>query len=399
MTTKNLRVIYLCNAVDQETKNERDVRYDSPAATNKVFGIAHALQTQEVDIHVLSLGRGKQTGSHKRFSAFSKIVNDTPVHFAAFWHYPILTHIVGAFSLASQLKSLTSGYSGKTMIIAYNRFWHYLPALFQAKLRRIPCILDLEDGTIRSSKPLTRLMDQFSKFLFGYLCNYGAMLAGKALINQVTTDRIFVCYGCSEQKEVNQDKWFKRPIQILFGGSLLYETGAQLLLDTISLLEKQAPELSKKIHIKVTGYGSMAEQLEIFANTTGKNWITYLGNVDRQTYLNVIDQSHIGLCLKLSSSEMGKTTFPSKILEYASFGLGIITTKVSDVPELLDQSSAILLDEDTPDCLADALHRIAQESFDAKDFANKTADRVNSICNSEIVGTNLIEFVNEGFTK
>ena len=80
MTTENLRVIYLCNAVDQETKNERDVRYDSPAATNKVFGITHALQTQGSDIHVLSLGRGKQTGSRKRFPAFSKKINNIPIH-------------------------------------------------------------------------------------------------------------------------------------------------------------------------------------------------------------------------------------------------------------------------------------------------------------------------------
>jgi hypothetical protein len=164
MVQPRLIVLYLCNAVDEETKKERNIRFDSPAATNKVLGLAKALQTQTVDIQVLSLGRGKQTGSYKKFPAKSTSVNGIPVHYAAFWHMPLLTHIVGSLSMALKFNKFLKDHSGRVIVIAYNRLWHYLPTLILAKLKHASGYLDLEDGTIISSGLKTFFRKSYSVF-------------------------------------------------------------------------------------------------------------------------------------------------------------------------------------------------------------------------------------------
>ncbi|MBA4384699.1 MAG: hypothetical protein C0410_08180 [Anaerolinea sp.] len=390
---ENIRIIYLCNAVDEETKNIRHIQFNNAAATNKVFGLVKALQTQGTDVHVVSLGRGKQTGSKERFSIQHKSIFGFSIHYAAFWHIPIFTHLVGALSLASLVQHLIHGYQGKVIVIAYNRLWHYLPALFFLKLHGSKGYLDLEDGNLPARNILGKIIDWVRRILFEYLCHDGALLAAKSLTSQVKTNNTFVCYGCTGLLAKDENKWVQKPILILFGGSLLFETGVQLLIETITILESQCPELKQKIKFIITGYGSMLTDLSHFSESSGKDWIDFLGDVDREQYLELLKESHIGLCLKLSSSEMGKTTFPSKIIEYASHGLAIISTKVSDVPDLLDNDSAILLDEDTPQYLASIFQKIGDGSIDLQSLGKKGQDKVNSVCNIETVGINLKTFL------
>lgn len=395
MNKEALRVFYCCNAVDEATKKERDVRFDSPAATNKVFSVAKALQSQGVDVHILSLGRGRQTGNRKKHPAQTIEINGIPIHYAAFWHLPVLTHIVGAFSLSRLFRQFTKEYEGRIVVIAYNRLWHYLPTLFQAISKQAKGYLDLEDGDIPPSNWLGRVKIWVSKKIFGYLCDSGALLAGNALVAHVPTTKTFVCYGCTDLKDTDEKKWSKRPIEILFGGSLLKETGVQLLLDSLSLFASRYPELKQKLSFTLTGQGWMSEALKRFSQEDGLGWVHFLGSVDHSAYVKELSKSHIGLCLKLSTSEMGKTTFPSKIIEYASYGLGIISTRVSDVPLLLDEQSALLLKDDTPECLTGILQKIATGKVDIQSMAKRGQEKINSVSNYEIVGEKLKQFLTD----
>ena len=99
----------------------------------------------------------------------------------------------------------------------------------------------------------------------------------------------------------------------------------------------------------------------------------------------------------MASSEMGKTTFPSKIIEYASHGLLIVSTKVSDVPDLLDDNSAILLSEETPVCLVDAIRYIIDNVPDVLQVAKQGQQRIQTTCNYGIVGKGLAEFLQQGY--
>lgn len=396
---EKIRVLYLCTAVDEETKKIRHIQFDSPAATNKVFGLAKALQLQGVDTHVVSLGRGKQTGSHEKFPVLKKTLFGFTIHYAAFWHFPILTHLVGAFSLAGLVHKLIHRSKDKVVVIAYNRLWHYIPALMLLKIYGSKSYLDLEDGTIQSQNLPGRIMNKIQTSLFSFLCHDGALLAAKTLKDQVKTDNTFVCYGCTEVTNQHEHNWSQVPTKIVFGGSLLYETGAQLLMDAITLLESQTPDIKQAIQFTITGYGTMAQALSDFASSKGKGWINFLGEIDRETYLRTISEAQIGLCLKLSSSQMGKTTFPSKIVEYASHGLTIVSTRVSDVPDLLDGGNAILLEEDTPLHLVSILQRIGNKDFDLQLLGRKSQEKIDSVCSTQAVGINLKHFFLKDVSK
>ena len=395
MSKEDLRVFYLCTAIDEGTKKERNVHFDSPAATNKVFSVAKALQSQGVDIHILSLGRGKQTGSGKKHHSLSRNIKGIPVHYAAFWHLPILTHIVGAFSLSNLFRQFTKEYKGRIIVIAYNRLWHYLPTLVLAIQTHADGYLDLEDGDTHPENWFGRMRIWISKSLFAKLCYSGTLLAGSALAAQVSTSRTFVCYGCTDLQDVDAKKWTKRPIEILFGGSLLKETGVQLLLDSLSLFAAQYPHLMHELSFTLTGKGDMAEALDLFSQGTGAGWVKFLGSVDHSTYIEKLSGAQIGLCLKLSASEMGKTTFPSKIVEYASYGLAIVSTRVSDVPLLLDDQNAILLKEETPEYLVSVFKKIAEGSYNIQTLAQKGQSKIESMCNFQVVGKSLKQFFSQ----
>lgn len=390
---ENIRILYLCSAVDEGTKTARHIVFNNAAATNKVFRLAKALQNQDIDIHVVSLGRGRQSGSKEKFPIQKVNLFGFPIHYAAFWHIPILTHIVSAFSLAAIVKQLSRGFQGRVIVIAYNRLWHYIPALLSSKFYKCENYLDLEDGNIPPKTLSGNIVDQIRRSFFNYYCQEGSLLAAKSLKDQVKTKNTFTCYGCMDLLPAQPQKWSTQPIQIAFGGSLLHETGAQLLIDTITLLESQQPELKQKLRFSITGYGAMAKELSEFSKMIGKGWIEFFGDVDRATYLKVITDAHIGLCLKLSTSEMGKTTFPSKILEYASHGLTIVSTRVSDVPDLLDNDTAILLDEETPQHLASIFTKIGEGFYDLQSLGKKGQEKINSVCSTEVVGKNLRQFL------
>ena len=397
MQQSDMTVIYLCNAVDEMTKKERNVRFDSPAATNKVIGIGKALQTQNVKVFILSLGRGKQIGDGTKFPTIARKVSGIPILYSAFWHYPFVTHIIGALSMSILLMRLLRNRSGRVVIIAYNRLWHYLPTLILAAIFRKHCYLDLEDGTIESDKYIRRLLDFISQKLFDSLCNKGALVAAKSLKEQLNTKRVFVCYGCADITTDTSARWDIKPIRILFGGSLLAETGVPLLIDTVEFLEKYHSHLMGQLIISVTGQGLMEEQLVKFSKSKGKGWINYFGNIDREAYIRLLKYANIGLCLKMSSTDMGKTTFPSKIIEYASYGLLVISTKVSDVPDLLSNNYTALLVDETPESIVNALITIISNKNTAKNIAWQGRQKIQSVCNSESVGKDLANYLQQGY--
>jgi len=396
MSQIKTRVLYLCNAIDQNIKEERHITFDSPAATNKVFGIAKALQSKGFDIHIVSFGKGKQTGSGTKYPAQLKIVDGIPIHYAAFWQIPIISHLIGTFSLVSLVRNLIKGFSGRVIVIAYNRLWQYLPSLIYAKFLKANNFLDLEDAPLISSHRILQYKDTFSKQLFSQLCNSGSIIVANNISNYVNKKHVFVCYGTAEIHQHDTRAWLPDPKKIMFGGTLVSETGVQLLIDTIIWLEVHNPELKKTISFTITGQGPLANNLDLFAETTGSGWIRFLGTLDHDTYISELKTAHIGLNLRLASSEMGKTTFPSKILEYASHGLAIISTRVSDVPYLLDDESAIFLEDETPLHLASIFTKIGRGFYDLQSIGEKGQERINSVCSPDAVGNNLKKFLMKG---
>jgi len=386
-----LHLIYLCNALDERTCAERSITSDSPAATQKVLQITSAVRKSGVGAVVLSLGRGRQQGSGKWYPA--KVVREggVPIIYAPFFDFPVLTHLVSLFGLLPLIWRLRSS-RGSPAILAYNRLPHYLMATELARLLRLRRFLDLEDGDVQEGGTALRhwLARAFSA-RFDRLCNAGGVLAASALGQQYAGQRTLCCYGVATPVAVDRD-WGAMPLVVLLGGTLQFTTGAQLFAEAIRCLRASGRPALRDIEFVITGKGDMAASLQALAAQEGLPKVKFLGNVSRGNYVKAIQQAHVGMALKLPSSDLADTTFPSKVIELASAGLLVLSTRVSDVPALFREDGAIYLNSEDPQELAERLLWLVEH----RDAVARTATRgqayIAETCSPQKVGELLKAF-------
>jgi glycosyltransferase involved in cell wall biosynthesis len=228
------------------------------------------------------------------------------------------------------------------------------------------CVLDLEDG-IREDlrgfasnvyRLLLRLWDR---------CADAAMVANASLRNQIKTRPAYPYYGVAPLIPVHRS-WDGK-LQALFSGHLSIDTGVENLIDALQMLKDTSPRTLSRIRIVAVGDGNLATRMRSAAAGELNGILEFRGRVTDSEYQELLRTSHIGLCLKVPNYSMGQTTFPSKVIEFASWGLLVVSYRVSDVPVLFPKNGAILLEETTPHELASALLQIAEAHADAHERA------------------------------
>ena len=384
------RFIYLCNALDEKVCEKRRITSDSPAATRKVLQVALALRQQAVGAMVLSLGRGRQLGTGKWFSARATRVSGVPIVYAPFFDFPFVTHFVTLLGLLPLILRLRTR-SVSSTILAYNRLPHYWLAMELARLCGFRRFLDLEDGETRTGSGVRERIARALSARFNKLCDAGAMLASSALKRQYPGQNTICCYGVADANEAKRD-WRSGKIVVLLGGTLQWDTGANLFIEAIELLRNASVEKMEEIDFVVTGKGEMAPAIKSLADRPGLPKVIFLGSVSRERYRSVVTSAHVGLCLKLPSSDLGDTTFPSKVVEIASSGMLLLTTKVSDVPGLFMEDGALYLEDESPEQLAGVLRWLIDNRATAESIALLGQARISEVCRSETVGKSLKNF-------
>ena len=377
-------VVYLSNAVDESIRAERSITTDSPAATNKVFALAGAMRGVGIRCTVLSLGRGRQNGTGSRHVATARRLEHGAILYAAFWQSPWLTHLVSFVSLAWLLANLIRRHPA-LCVLAYNRSYHYLPALLMARLFGARVYLDLEDGYIFEGRGVIRhLKNAITRSLFGRLCPHGSMVANCALAEQLDRPPAMVCHGVASATQAPCQDWNSGRLQVLFGGTLLEEVGCKLLLDALEILRRQHPEVTHEMYFVVTGRGPFVEAFRGLA-AQAPEWLIFGESLGRKAYLDVLNSSHVGLSLRLAEYEMGATTFPSKVVEYAEHGLLVLTTRASDVPVLFGEE-ALYLEQESSQALAALLASLPRLRESMRNTALRGRKRVLNACAPEVVG-------------
>lgn len=387
---KPVRYVFLCNAVDDRIRLQRSISGDSPAATNKVFGLWRALGSIGASVCVLSMGRGRQNRSGAYFGARIGRHRSVPVIYADFCHLPVVTHLLTAISLMGCIwRMINPRY--RLVVVVYNRLWHGFPAATIARLRGAACYLDLEDGDPRQAAAAGNPPEQsLKRRCFDWLCRDGALLASEALGVQTGQSRKQVCYGVAEH--FGSPAQWSAPYGVLYGGSLMEQTGALWFIAAIERLYREYPQAAQAFRFVISGKGEMAERLQRCAESYPPGRIEFIGEVSRDEYLRRVRAAHIGLCLKLPSSAMGQTTFPSKTVEIAASGLLLVSAAVSDVPAVFGDTACLLQSED-PDELVRRLVWVFEHPQAARDLALKGQSRVQQRCSREQVGASLLDFL------
>lgn len=386
---KNL--FYICNALDDVTRLERGIVTDSPAASRKIFLICQALRKSNIRAMVISVGRGKQDRSGRYFQSKVQRVNGIPVIYLPFFHFPVLSELLSLFSIVPLLWRLRSVKGAKAALF-YNRMPAYFLGLVMVRVLRFRTVLDLEDGEINMGGwSLAKAKSQIFIRLFDSVCSGGALLACSALEYTTRLRPTSCCYGTSETHTILSNQNLI-PVTVLLGGTVSVDTGAQLLVDAITILREEELPWAENIQFEISGKGDCISQFEILAKDVRKPNIIMHGRTTDDEYRQMLARIQVGLALKPNSGALADTTFPSKVIEFASHSILVVTTDISDVKKVLGDD-AIYLTKDNPQILIDKLRWIVENREDANDLALRGERTVAAKCAPKIVGQMLDRFI------
>jgi hypothetical protein len=370
----NKRLLVICNAIDDETRFDRKIVTDSPAATRKVFLMCKAIRAIGIDARVISLGRGRVNKDGKHYRAVKKNISGVPTYYLPFNTAPFLSQLVTLiFATTSILKYRK--HKGKTTIMFYNRMPTYIGALFASKFLKFSRVIDLEDG-----ETTNRLRSIIMRFFYDSLCNKGAVLACSALESQTSCRPVHCYYGINNRNniKINSELWSNKKINIIFSGTILKDTGATLLIEAIKIIRRDSFFWAKDIEFTITGEGEEIGGFLTLESELKAPYVKVLGRLSKNKYNEILKNTHVGLSLKIKDGKYSNTTFPSKVIEFSSNYMLVISTKISDVSKVLGFDGALFIDSDQPYDLIQKIKWIAQNKEKAEKIANIGNKNINS---------------------
>lgn len=384
------RVLIICNALDDVTRQQRGITTDSPAASRKIFMLCQALRLAGVRPLVVSMGRGRAGGSSEFFPSVLRRVAGVPIFYAPFSRVPFLSELLSLlvplaiiFKLRRQSPKVT---------IFYNRLTAYIPSLLMSSMLGYRNVLDLEDGEVAASGH--RRAGFFARWvsaLFDRFCGAGALLACNALAEFTTSRPVLSYYGTAVGESIFK-KWQSDCVTILMGGTLCLDTGAELLIEAIRELRHEGPPWAQQLRFEVTGSGPSLAGLTALAAGAGFPEVIVHGRTTDQQYREILGCSDVGLALKLNAGPLANTTFPSKVIEFAAEGLLVLTTDISDVRSVL-ADGARYLTRDEPRELIEALENIVKNRPMARECAQSGLRRVKAQCSPRSSGQTVANFI------
>lgn len=387
---KNLRVFFICNAMEDQTRMERAIISDSPAASKKVFMMAKALKSVGVSSVIISMGRG-QTSSFKCKHYQSKIVrhNGVPIIYAPFNEVPILSQFISFIALPYILFKFKN-FDTKTSVVFYNRTTAYISSLLMSLMLGYKRVLDLEDGDFFNNKFLSihQLFIKTKRFIYSKLCNGGTILACRSLSDPIYNNKELCYYGAIENISNDISINNTNRLKILLGGTVSYDTGAGNLIKAIKFLREHSESWSRGLEFCITGKGDCIDSFKELENTLLLPRVKVFGRLSDKQYSQLISDCSIGLALKPNHGKLADTTFPSKVIEIAGSGLLVLTTDISDVRYVLGDG-ALYLEDDKTDTLVEALKLISTNKLLLKDITEKGLNSIRSICSLNNAGSQL----------
>ncbi len=386
------RLIVVCNALDDKTREERGIFSDSPAATHKILAMCHAIRSSNARPFIVSLGRGNYDCSMKYYSSHVRRIDGIPIIYLPFLKIPILSELL---SLVAPVAVFIRFYKRKGVraTIFYNRLAAYFFALITSVLLKFRTFLDLEDGEVlKSHNFILRIASSFKRKVFDLACSDGSLLACSSL-RRMTSIRPVACYyGCvpTSSSDVN---WGARQFRVLFSGTISRDTGSLILQEAIARLRADNLTWTRQIVIEISGKGDEYASFSKFSETPGFPAVVLHGRLTDSQYQELVSSCHVGLALKPIDGPLADTTFPSKVVEFAGLGLLVLTTEISDVKAVLSESGALFLNKNDPDELIKLLEWIVLNRRDSSLIAKAGRKSVIQKCSLESASNLLITFL------
>lgn len=386
-------VVFVSNAFDDLTRRSRGVETDSPAASRKVFMLCKALRKANKKAYVLSLGRGRVSGTYRFFRSSVKRVNGVPVVYCPFTNIPVLSELLTLICPIPIL--LKIGSRGRLNVLFYNRLVAYFPTIVVAWLAGMKRTLDLEDGVPASDSQRAKgVILRIWTRIFDRLCNGGVIFACDALRTENLINRGITYYGVAEDVRNGGIDEFGT-VRVLLSGTLSEDTGVRLFLRSILEMRSEGLSWTAGVEFHICGKGPLLAEINDVSKETGNPSLVVHGRLTASEYSKLLASCHVGLALKPNFGILASTTFPSKVIEYGGAGLLVFSTDISDVRKVFGDS-AIYLKSDTVEEFISNLRYICFHRTEVRHLANEGRNRVLSLCSYKNAGKNLGDFLFDG---
>lgn len=252
-------------------------------------------------------------------------------------------------------------------VLFYNHAVEYLLALLILRLRGVAVFQDIEDVPTADDRGMRGLLNRLSfKLMFG-LSSARKVTVSDQVGRALNLREFIAVQGIAARIAVDDasGKWERldagAPLRVHYGGTLMASTGLDLFCSAVRLLDEPGSEPARRIEFVVTGKGDFDRIRKIAASLrSDRLGIEVFPAAERSAYFDLLDACHASLSLKSPESEISSTTFPSKVIEIASRGLALVSTRVSDVGDIFSDDEAWLLPRFSDGCLADAILDMAR---------------------------------------
>lgn len=154
-------------------------------------------------------------------------------------------------------------------------------------------------------------------------------------------------------------------VRIFYAGTFNEKDGVKYLIAGFEDVCKR----NDNVNLILTGKGGakdMEEILERIASSDFRQRIFYKGYLPEDEYYSELYNSDI-LCMTRTSSAFANAGFPYKLGEYLATGIPVIATDVSDIGLYLeDKTSAVIIEPDSPQAVAEAIEYLIADRVRAE---------------------------------
>jgi glycosyltransferase involved in cell wall biosynthesis len=354
--------------------------------------MAASLKSVGQSCYIVSLGRGSSPAKFNWFSPTAKLHKGVPLLYAPFTAIPLLSKIVSFFGIAAIVLRLV--YNKESSVLFYNRTPAYAASLLICKIFGARCFLDLEDGELRRVGEMKRLLGFVSSInekYFDNLCSSGALLACNWLASRTTIRPVEPYYGAVNDVKFSASRKVDS-IRIFTSGSISSSTGSDTLIGCIMSMRQKPEPWMERVQFDITGMGAGIWPLQELASKNEYPKVVVHGRLSDSEYLRILKQCNVGLSLKPCMGALANSTFPSKVIEYATYGLLVIATDISDVRSIF-KDNALYLTSDSPEQLMSHIRGLAGDLSRGMLIAEKGQEGLYAQFNSRVVGQKLRYFL------
>lgn len=328
-------IIYLNNYMDDKILNARNNKpFYSQPANNKISGIVESITSTGNQLEILSSGlMNNRTG--KKYNKIYSNLDNIKVTYCELIDIPLINTISSIIYIYKEIKRLH-----KLKKIDNIIFYNYKPevafaALLAKKRLKIPITIEYEDGYKTVKK-----MGKIKKLVFNYTENKvsknvdSAILVNSILEKEYKVPTIVV-RGIVNPKFFNECKNYKRErnkvFTILYSGGLDETRGVNVLIDAIKNIDFD-------LKLIITGKGQIKFD---------DKRIEFKGFMPYDEMKKTMMQSDLLVQCQLVNNSFSNVSFPSKIFEYICTNNFIISSKVADITEFL-QENILYYENDSP---------------------------------------------------